>query len=107
MDIRDARAIRRKDSVPDSKRTADRDAAADYIETDVVADGRWPVSMTQIAQETNYSRQHIANVLEYYFEPTEPDRDPRRIEPPEDVADEGSYLRGFIDGYRDAAEGPR
>lgn len=104
MDVTNAPAIQRKDDVPEEYRTDDRDAAAEYITEEVVEEGRWPVTMTQIANETGYSRQHIKNVLEYYFEATRAkDEPPRQIEVPEDV-DAQSYLRGFIDGYRDAVE---
>lgn len=118
--ITTAQSIRRKDNVPDEDRTPARDAAADFIEKEIVEKGRWAdTPMTEIAEmtadlegtgENGYSRQHIKNTLDAYFEPV---REPETktvehshpegesgkitIDVPDDV-DTDSYLRGFIDG---------
>lgn len=63
--LRNARDIRRKDHIPDEDRTEARDAAAEDIER------LWPATLTEIAAETEWSRQHIANTLERYFVPVQ------------------------------------
>lgn len=111
MQIREAPRIRRRRFVPEDDRTEDRDKAADYIQKEVITAGRWPMTMTEIADETGYSRQHIANTLDAYFEPVngegdEPAREERTIHSPNGPAtveippdvDNESYLRGFVAG---------
>lgn len=50
-------------------RTQGKDQVARHIVDEVLAEGRWPIMMTQLAEETGYSRQHCANVVSDYFEP--------------------------------------
>lgn len=92
--------IRRKDSVPEQDRTDDRDEAADAIEE------MWPSTLTEIAEEAGFSRQHIKNTLELYFElVNQPDenRVSLDIHIPEDLADDSktrdAYTRGYVAGY--------
>lgn len=59
----------------DRKRTKGKDEVARYIVEEVLADNRWPIMMTQLAEETGYSRQHCANVISDYFEPVTDSRD--------------------------------
>lgn len=54
--------IRRKDSIPESARTPDRDEAAEYIED------MWPATLSDISDESGYSVSHIHNTLNKYFE---------------------------------------
>lgn len=61
--LKNATEVRRKKVIDNDERTRDRDKAADLIEE------MWPASLSEIAEESEYSRQHIANTLEYYFEP--------------------------------------
>lgn len=63
--LKRAESIRRKQSIPSSQRTDGRDKAAEVIED------MWPSSLSDIADATEYSRQHIANTLEAYFEPAD------------------------------------
>lgn len=53
------------DSHPD--RTPRRDDVAEYVLEEVIPEGRWPMDMTQLAEETGYSRQHVSNVIQRYF----------------------------------------
>lgn len=50
-----------------TNRTPGKDEVAEHIKTEVIAKGRWPIQMTQLAEETGYSRQHAANVVSDYF----------------------------------------
>lgn len=74
--IRHADAITRRESVPEDKRTPARDACADWIDSEIVETGRWPMDYSAIADLSQasesvdgWSRQHIANTLEAYFVP--------------------------------------
>lgn len=105
-DILDADTIERVD-VPDSKRTDQKDDAATTI------DEMWPATLTDIATEAGYSRQHIRNTLDLYFRPAShstitvplPDGDALQ----EDVQLPGheqellaAYRMGYRDGRHDA-----
>lgn len=97
MEIRKGEPIRRKAEIPDEVRTEARDRAADAIER------MWPADYKAIAQEADYSRQHVKNTLDLYFEPAREAEDAtavvrgHELRIPEDV-DEVSYLRGVADG---------
>lgn len=52
----------------DAQRTPGKDEVAQYIVDNVLAEDRWPMNMTDLAEETGYSRQHCSNVLIEYFE---------------------------------------
>jgi len=55
------KVIARKDSVDEDKRTAGKDDAADKI-SDL-----WGLSLSEIGNRTDYSRQHIKNTLDDYY----------------------------------------
>lgn len=99
MAVTDIEAIQRKSTVPDDVRTPGKDDVAQYIEDEILAKGRWPISTNQIAEETDYSRTTVSHTLQQYFEPVEQHSDggQNTIQIPTDV-DERSYLRGFLDG---------
>lgn len=96
----------RKAHIPDSDRTPDRDDAAEAIAE------LWPAPLSEIAEESGYSRTHVQNTLDRYF--YQPDGDvPERnglritIEVPRDVDHPPSFLQGFVRGYREAFEEQR
>lgn len=100
--------------VPDSVRTSGKDEVAAYIQEEIIEQDRWPVDMTTIAEETGYTRQHIANTLKDYFERVD---GPRGVVGPLDetvdtephhmdieipvAADDRSYLWGYLQGWLD------
>jgi hypothetical protein len=49
-------------------RTPGKDEVAQYLVDEIIAEGRWPLNMTELAEETGYSRQHVSNVVADYFE---------------------------------------
>jgi hypothetical protein len=49
-------------------RTPGKDEVAQYIVDEIIPEGRWPLNMTALAEETGYSRQHVSNVVADYFE---------------------------------------
>lgn len=71
MSVREASRIRLKQSVPEETRTESKDKMAWYIVREVVWAGRWPLTMTKIAEETDFTRQHVTNTLNEYFEEAE------------------------------------
>ena len=58
----------------DRSRTPGKDEVAQYIVDDVIQDGRWPMNATDLADEVEYSRQHVSNVLADYFVGVEEDQ---------------------------------
>jgi len=104
--LREASALRRKDSVPDSDRTARRDALADFLETEFANGSRdWQATtMTEIADERDCSRQFVSDTLDAYFQPAGNDDGglPGIMAPGSEVPDE--YREGYRDGLRDALE---
>lgn len=79
MDVKNASRIRRRDDIPPSDRTQERDRVAEYIER------LWPETFTTIAEEADCSRQLVSKTAELYFEPAN--------EPPvPDVGDLSSVL---------------
>lgn len=102
--------LRRRNRVPVEGRTKERAVASNWLETELVDKGRWPVELVQLADESGWSRQHIKNTLDYYFEPVrdeqvddvqteiiQHDNGRIQIDIPADV-DKVSYLRGYLDG---------
>lgn len=106
--------IQRKENVPEQFQTEQRKRVADYIQNEIVNKGRWPQTKQEMSEEletsdvakdeyeiTATSRQHIANVLNQYFEPADSQVDRTNhserfeIEIPPDV-DKRSYLRGYF-----------
>jgi hypothetical protein len=98
-----------KESVPARDRTEARDAAFEYIE-ELRQDGaiEWPLNMSAIAERSQrdvdegWSRQHIANVIDLYYELPggRPIGDLRggQIHIPDDVDDPAAFLRGVAYG---------
>lgn len=95
-----------KDPLPDDVRTPDRDNAAEQIQ-DLMQEGRFEeMSKADVADEIGYSRQHVSNVLDTYFqessngtqETVEPQGETIEITIPENV-NKADYLQGFFDGY--------
>jgi len=107
--------LTRKRHVPAEYRTDGKDEAADWLEEHVINAGRWPMDLSDIADEAGWARQHMANTLRDYFEPAGGDLRIDRPDggaagtvsieidvPPEDDAD--AYLRGYLRGWLDAQE---
>lgn len=103
-EIKHARRITRRASVRPEHTTEDRDRAADWIEENVVRSERpyadWTV--TEMAVESGWSRQHISNVLDRYFEPVRDSGGKRLEQIDADVSDE--YRQGFVDGWEAAKD---
>jgi len=114
--IKDAERIKRKTHIPEQHRTPKRSQAADWIEEHAADDWRnW--THTEIADETGFSRQHIDNVVEYYFEPAGADSDVEALADELGLGNVSSleravggdvsrelliYRLGYRDGQRDA-----
>lgn len=120
--------IRRRDNIPDSIRTPGKDDAALVIENEI-ANGNWPLTPSELAERSDWSRSHMRNVLDQYFEPVEAELSERgnvehdsekmnikvgpepdrgisrtvRIDIPASVTSSVDYMRGYIDGQRDDA----
>lgn len=108
--LRTADRLVRKASIPDDERTQMRDAAADWIEENAADEwGEW--TFTDVAEAADYSRQHITNVVEKYFEPV---GDATNGEHDGELEDEGLdhlsareleiYRRGYRDGWTDRGQ---
>lgn len=106
--------IRRKERIPKDKQTEGKDDAAEKIE-ELIEQGKWPVSLQDLADATKWSRSHYANTLEDYFiEVSEEDNTPdvkhiensatKQIDIPDDIGPDELeiYLRGFAHGYNKA-----
>jgi len=106
--IREAGALQRKQRVPDSDRTAARDEVADWIEAHAADDWvEW--TMTAVAEEVGYSREHVAKTLEAYFEPAGADGRSELAEllggeAPTEQSSE--YRAGFSEGFATALNLP-
>lgn len=104
-DILNADDLERVD-VPPSERTEARDDAAEYIEE------MWPTTLTEIAEESGYSRQHVKNTLSRYFKPAEEEGNNMEITAG-DAPDlnlpghERELLQAYRLGYRDGFEDGR
>lgn len=96
------------EKIPSSIRTKGKDQAAKYIIHEVLSKDRWPMSYSEMAEESGWSRQHIRNVVSDYFS-TGGETDSKEttvnahgasmsIEIPEGVNTE-DYLQGFIKGF--------
>lgn len=114
MNIQEAKnqQIKRKANVPEHQRTEGKDEAADYILEQIIEENRWPMNLEDIAEETGWSRQHIANTIRDYYQPAHSDEEGGEVEisegrarvefdVPPDV-DEESYVRGYLSGWSDA-----
>lgn len=114
--LKNATRLQRKASIRNSERTGSRDEVADWIEEHAADDwNEW--TMTDIAEEVGYSRQHVANTVEAYFEPV--DREGNSIggklqqgsnpenESPLHALSQREleiYRMGYRDGWRDRNE---
>lgn len=79
--------------VDDEDRTSGRDEAAERILEDIQEEGRWPMDAIRIAEESEYSRQHITKTLRRYFEGVPEDEELT----PEDIGDESKPSPEFLD----------
>jgi hypothetical protein len=116
--LKDAERIERKTHVPDRHRTRQRTEVADWIETHASDEWReW--THQEIADELNYSRQHIDNVVQHYFQPAGESSEVDALADELGVPDVGSlqqalgtnvsrelliYRLGYRDGMRDARD---
>lgn len=110
---------KRKENIPSDIRTPGKDEAADAID-EIIESGRWPMDIKDIADEAGWSRQHIANTLEGYYqtEHVESDNgnenavnstkirtsdklahDVVELDIPKDVTDPEDYVRGWFAGW--------
>lgn len=99
--------IRLKENITEDLRTEDRDAAAEFIQKEIIGENRWPMTRTEIAEESGWSRQHISNVLRHYFEEVNQpagDIDTSRFDSVFEAYREG-YREGFNDGFDRADSG--
>lgn len=105
VDVKRASRIQRREDVPNEEYSVERKRAADWIEEHVLEAGKWPMQMNEIAEQTKWSRQHIANTVEAFFEP---------VFSLQEIAVEGhleefdsvfeAYRVGYQDGYADGRE---
>lgn len=91
--------LRRRRQIPQGKRTEARDAAASWIEENVIEEDRWPLTYTEMAEESGWSRQHIANTIEYYF--AEADTESQEVMQDEFASRFEAYRAGFNDGWEE------
>lgn len=103
QDILNAEEIERKENIPKKDQTDDRDEAADAIER------MWPATLTEIAEETGYSRQHIRNTLDVYYRPANTSGPGMNLDELGDLSIPGrerellqAYRMGYRDGFQDA-----
>jgi len=104
--IKDADALQRRSYVPEEQRTSDRDAAADWLESELVNDNRdWAeTTLVSLSDESGWSREHIARTIDSYFDPAD---GPTRSQIIEEIvtaavnADHSGkdYPAGFRDGF--------
>lgn len=108
--IKEATALQRKRVVPDSDRTPARDDAADWIEANVVSEDVWPEwTISAIADEAGYSREHISKVLDLYFDPAgQAGSGPlaEALGGAVDAEASADYRAGYRDGFADALDMP-
>lgn len=103
--------IERKDNVPDNVRTPGKDDAAEKIQRLIIDKGKWPMPYSHIAEEIDWSRQHVKHTVQDYFEEVDTNNKEKTdggttteklrgktLEIPEDVENVNDYLRGVIDG---------
>lgn len=102
----------------DQNRTEGLDEVAQYVVDEIIAKGKWPVQMTEIAEETGYSRQHCSNCISRYFRGANQTQDQEQTQPAEiriayvkngtgiekleieipDRVDPDSYVEGYLAG---------
>lgn len=101
-------SIKLKDNIPDDVRTPGKDDAAEYIQEEVLARGRWPMDYSEMAEESGWSRQHIRNVIKTHFVEVDKSAETdgngnaslrgRTLTIPDDVENVTDYLRGVQAG---------
>jgi hypothetical protein len=103
--IKEATELQRKQFVPDHERTPDRDELADWIEREIVDGAREWADMTisEIHEETGWSREHVARVLDGYFEAASGDRDEldRLLQSMPSPSGGDEYQQGYRAGWND------
>jgi len=99
------RELRRKEDVPDDARTPQKDAAAAFVEREIIDKDRWPMEFTEMAQLSDekaknggWSRQHFSNTISDYFK--EIDEERAQAAEFDDMFE--AYRQGYRDGFRDA-----
>lgn len=116
--LKEADRIERRTHVPDKHRTPERSKVADWIEEHAADDWQeW--THQEIADETGYSRQHVDNVVEYYFQPEGKTSDVEALADDLGIGDISTlqhalgadvsrelliYRLGYRDGQQDALE---
>lgn len=94
--IVNARAIERV-PVEESRRTPDKAEAAEWIEN------MWPATLSEIAEASGYSRQHIKNTLVDYFRIADAESESQNVRMEKPNSDlQAAYRAGYRDGWRDA-----
>jgi len=105
-EIKEASELRRKRYVPDSDRTPDRDAMADWIDSHIVQ-GDWDWSETtisEISEASGFSREHVARVLDTYFDPGAGGQSEIIAQMAMAAVDQQASGDGFEDGFRQGFE---
>lgn len=105
-EIKQATALRRRAHVPDEKRTPDRDEMADWIEANIVeGDWEWDkTTISEISEETDFSREHVARVLDSYFDPRSGGQSELLAELAMSAVDSEASGESFENGYRQGFE---
>lgn len=111
MRLANIEGITPKDRIDPNERTPGKDQAAEWIQEHVVDPDKWDdYTISQMADESGWSRQHLRNTVQDYFdhiEATENDTSETTVEHngtdltitvPNDV-DKESYLRGWLAAY--------
>jgi len=104
--LKQARRIERQDYVPDSRRTPDRDDAADWLESELVTGDRdWPeTTIVELSEISGWSRGHIARTLDAYFEPAAGSRGDVLAELASEIDNVDPSGTEYADGFRDGFE---
>lgn len=115
----------RKDNIPDSVRTPGKDDAAETID-EIIESGKWPMDIKEIAEIAGWSRQHISNTIQAYYEipgsdenetavesngeeiavpsPKDHDENVVYIDVPRNVDNLEDFLQGYFSGWLDGKE---
>ena len=100
-----------REPLPEDVRTDGKDDAAKFLWDEIIQPGRWPMPLSDIADESGWSRQHISNTIQTYFEEPEEETNTVRVATGEETleraaltipenVDRQSYLRGYVDCLR-------
>lgn len=105
-ELKYAEQIKRKETVEPENQTPKREAAAEWIEEHVVRAERYrETTISEMAEESGWSRQHIANTLEHYFEPAPEGEDSLTVGGVDVDLLLQVYREGYRNGLQDAREG--